>query len=40
VLYGATVAPYNTGFVAAWMCANTGGASSTAANAIGVASFR
>ena len=37
---GATVAPYNTGFVAAWMCANTGGTSSTAANAIGVASFR
>ena len=37
---GTTVAPYNTGFVAAWYCAQVGTAGTTQPNAIGVSTFR
>jgi hypothetical protein len=37
---GATVMPYNTGFVAAWMCAQVGTSGATQPNAIGVSTFR
>jgi hypothetical protein len=37
---GTTLAPYNTGFVAAWTCAQVGGAGTTQSNAIGVSTFR
>jgi hypothetical protein len=32
--------PYNTGFVAAWMCAQVGTSGATQPNAIGVSTFR